>query len=607
MALRDKISLQDLTLADVKCPICLSILIEPVTMPCSHTLCMPCFVQNVAQTALACPLCRKRISVWVRRSSKANKLVDKRLWDKIQEKFSSLIEARLHDEDDFIIEDTSVPKPQVCEPGEIRQEYEALLAQQEQERSLRRTEEEIASSRLIQQLQDEEKMKLRERREHQLRLCENDEAVAQKYKEAESMKVQEEKTMLQLLIERDEAIARQLEEEEKKKKQPAIISPVPSKKGSHTSSKSTSTPTRGPMDVFIGQKTPSSSSKRATPRMGYSSGSTSSEIYFGSPERSNTVPDRSIRDVNSTPTTSSFSPVRRRSIHMSSADSPRRLNKEKGVSYDSMATRIGRQLREITSSQSSESESEDVSLSSSSRYKKSGKENVGNSGKSGKVKVKNKEWDSHRIFSECSPDIDEYCGLKRDSSRDNSRSRLEDSDETDIEDDAVESTSALRRLHDQVENDEESASYAESNLRIAVSNENGARLSEQSKVSATMSGHSSETLIPNEVLDFESPKSDDISSLIKEQQLLEARIQQEEADRLLAEALQRELNQRPQVNRSRGSEDEYSLRDRNPASKKADLARSPSTKSTLQPKVSPNQTKKRQSTLMESLKKRQKT
>lgn len=41
---------------------------------------------------------------------------------------------------------------------------------------------------------------------------------------------------------------------------------------------------------------------------------------------------------------------------------------------------------------------------------------------------------------------------------------------------------------------------------------------------------------------------DDISSLIKEQQLLEARIQQEEADRLLAEALQRELNQRPQVN-----------------------------------------------------------
>lgn len=49
--------------------------------------------------------------------------------------------------------DTNVPRPHVCQPGEIRQEYEALLAQQEQERSLQRTEEELASSRLIQQLQ----------------------------------------------------------------------------------------------------------------------------------------------------------------------------------------------------------------------------------------------------------------------------------------------------------------------------------------------------------------------------------------------------------------------------------------------------------------------
>lgn len=46
--------------SDVLCPICLSIFIEPVTMPCKHTLCMPCFQNNVAQSALACPLCRKR-------------------------------------------------------------------------------------------------------------------------------------------------------------------------------------------------------------------------------------------------------------------------------------------------------------------------------------------------------------------------------------------------------------------------------------------------------------------------------------------------------------------------------------------------------------------
>ncbi|XP_063599063.1 E3 ubiquitin-protein ligase rnf168-like isoform X2 [Penaeus indicus] len=579
MALRDKVALQELTLADVKCPICLSILIEPVTMPCSHTLCMPCFVQNVAQTALACPLCRKRISVWVRRSTKANKLVDKRLWDKIQENFSNLIEARLHDEDDFILEDTNVPKPHVCQPGEIRQEYEALLAQQEQERSLQRTEEELASSRLIQQLQEEEKMKLRERRERQQRLCENDEAVAQ-----------------------------QVKEEEKKKKQPVILSPVTSRKGSHATSKPTSTPTRGPMDVFIGQKTPHSSSKKIAPRLGYSSGSTSSEINFGSPDRSLSLPDRSVRDVNSTPTTSSFSPVRRRSIHSSTMDSPHRLNKEKG-GIDSMATRIGRQLREITSSQSSESESEDIGLSSPTRYKKSGKENVGKSSKSGKVKVKNKESESHKTFSECSPDIDSYCGVKMDYSQDSCCSRLEDSDETDIEEDNVESSSALRRLHDSAEKEErQRASDSKSNLRIKeLSDDDHARLSEQGKASATASSQSSDALIPDEVLDTEASKSDDISSLIKEQQLLEARIQQEEADRLLAEALQREFNQRPQINRSRGSEDEYSLRDRNPAAKKAAPTRGTPSKSTVQSKLSPNQSKKRQSTLMESLKKRQKT
>ena len=30
-------------LADLMCPICLSIYIEPVSMPCQHVLCMPCF------------------------------------------------------------------------------------------------------------------------------------------------------------------------------------------------------------------------------------------------------------------------------------------------------------------------------------------------------------------------------------------------------------------------------------------------------------------------------------------------------------------------------------------------------------------------------------
>ena len=55
-----KIDYEKLTLQDVICPVCLSIMIEPVRMPCNHLLCMPCFKDNVDQTALHCPMCRTR-------------------------------------------------------------------------------------------------------------------------------------------------------------------------------------------------------------------------------------------------------------------------------------------------------------------------------------------------------------------------------------------------------------------------------------------------------------------------------------------------------------------------------------------------------------------
>ena len=50
----------DVDLADVVCPICLSLYVEPVKMPCRHVLCLSCFKNNVSQATLSCPLCRKR-------------------------------------------------------------------------------------------------------------------------------------------------------------------------------------------------------------------------------------------------------------------------------------------------------------------------------------------------------------------------------------------------------------------------------------------------------------------------------------------------------------------------------------------------------------------
>ena len=57
---KKKKNVEDLCLSDVMCPICLSIMIEPVLMPCNHMLCLPCFNETVDQTSLQCPLCRKR-------------------------------------------------------------------------------------------------------------------------------------------------------------------------------------------------------------------------------------------------------------------------------------------------------------------------------------------------------------------------------------------------------------------------------------------------------------------------------------------------------------------------------------------------------------------
>ncbi|XP_064103023.1 E3 ubiquitin-protein ligase rnf168-like [Macrobrachium nipponense] len=227
MSARKKLDLKlsQLTLEDVICPICLSILVEPVTMPCSHSLCMPCFKQHVAETSLACPVCRTRISVWVRRNNKSNRLINNRLWQVIKEKFPEKIEARLQGKDDLDDEEFFVREPRVCAPGEIRQEFEALIQQEQQELASRRSQEEEASTRLILKLQEEETMKLRQRRAQEEQLCQEDEVLALQIKEAENQVLEKRIQDIQLMCGNDEElarqIARQIEEEEKAKAKPS--------------------------------------------------------------------------------------------------------------------------------------------------------------------------------------------------------------------------------------------------------------------------------------------------------------------------------------------------------------------------------------------------
>ncbi|RUS71136.1 hypothetical protein EGW08_021102 [Elysia chlorotica] len=155
------------------CPICMYIMIEPVTMPCKHTLCMICYRQTVAQSNLLCPICRQRISVWARRAARTNSLVDQKKWLGIQRAFPQKVKKRMEgiaggvagngtaddDEDDSDDQDceTYLRKlKELSKPGEIHEEYEAAMRKLQQQRELEAKKEEEASAALIQALQEEE-------------------------------------------------------------------------------------------------------------------------------------------------------------------------------------------------------------------------------------------------------------------------------------------------------------------------------------------------------------------------------------------------------------------------------------------------------------------
>ena len=80
----------------VGCEICLEILIEPITMPCAHRLCKPCFNTNFDMTSMHCPFCKKRLSTWRRKAGKkVDELIDQKLWTQIQTDFPTEIQKRL--------------------------------------------------------------------------------------------------------------------------------------------------------------------------------------------------------------------------------------------------------------------------------------------------------------------------------------------------------------------------------------------------------------------------------------------------------------------------------------------------------------------------------
>ncbi|XP_068921123.1 E3 ubiquitin-protein ligase RNF168 [Petaurus breviceps papuanus] len=146
----------ELSLSDCLCLICTDTLIEPVTLPCSHTLCNSCFQLTVEKANLCCPFCRRRVSSWARQHARENTLINMELWNKIQKTFPEKCKHRKAEQslDDEV--DVYKPHRLLSQPGELRREYEEEISKVEAERRAYEEEESKASEEYIQKLLAEE-------------------------------------------------------------------------------------------------------------------------------------------------------------------------------------------------------------------------------------------------------------------------------------------------------------------------------------------------------------------------------------------------------------------------------------------------------------------
>lgn len=170
-----------LSLADCLCQICMEIFVEPVTLPCNHTLCNSCFQLTVENASLCCPFCRRRVSSWARYNARRNTLINWEFWEKIQKNYPKECERRINGQD--LEEEICVPHPQhqLSKPGELRQEYEAEVSKVEAERRAHEQEENKASEEYIQRLlaeEEEERRLAEERRKEMEKQLKQDEELA---------------------------------------------------------------------------------------------------------------------------------------------------------------------------------------------------------------------------------------------------------------------------------------------------------------------------------------------------------------------------------------------------------------------------------------------
>ncbi|XP_068953408.1 E3 ubiquitin-protein ligase RNF168-like [Petaurus breviceps papuanus] len=155
-----------LKLSDCLCPICMEILVEPVSLPCDHTLCHSCFQQTLQKASLYCPLCRRRLSSWARAQARQNTLINQKLWRRIEKQY--LQKGGLTGDGVWPKcgeQEADLPPRRLSAPGELRREYEEELRKVEAERRACAEEEARVSAEYINRLLAEEEEEEERRRE----------------------------------------------------------------------------------------------------------------------------------------------------------------------------------------------------------------------------------------------------------------------------------------------------------------------------------------------------------------------------------------------------------------------------------------------------------
>ncbi|XP_034935204.1 uncharacterized protein [Chelonus insularis] len=156
-------SSSEMNLRDLICPVCRGILIEPVTLPCTHNLCLKCLKGTFEHNSLSCPLCRVRVGSWLRTASKSESLVNNDLWEHIRSKFPKEIEGKaIDDVPEIRNQDEYVPKL-LNNPGDIQREYQFQLQKASEEMRKQRENERIANEEIIRKIQHQENIQQKQK------------------------------------------------------------------------------------------------------------------------------------------------------------------------------------------------------------------------------------------------------------------------------------------------------------------------------------------------------------------------------------------------------------------------------------------------------------